>query len=74
MPPGGLHERFFPPAPVQPLLDLFAIVGLHLVVLQGIAAEEYDDPRRWRPIAEANGINNPLTLPVGQGVVIPTLK
>ena len=42
--------------------------------LQGIAAEEYDDPRRWRPIAEANDINNPLTLPVGQGLIIPSLK
>ena len=42
--------------------------------LQGIAAQEYNDPRRWRPIAEANNINNPLTLPVGQGIVIPTLK
>ena len=42
--------------------------------LQGIAAQEYDDPRRWRAIAEANNINNPLTLPVGQGIVIPTVK
>jgi len=42
--------------------------------LQGIAAQEYGDPRKWRPIAEANNINNPLALPVGQGIVIPTLK
>jgi hypothetical protein len=42
--------------------------------LQGIAAQEYDDPRKWRPIAEANNINNPLTLSVGQGLIIPSLK
>ncbi|MGH9936311.1 MAG: CIS tube protein [Blastocatellia bacterium] len=40
--------------------------------LQGIAAQEYGDPRAWRAIAEANNINNPLTLPVGRGIVIPT--
>lgn len=42
--------------------------------LQGIAAQEYDDPRQWRPIAAANNINNPLMLPVGQQLIIPSLK
>jgi nucleoid-associated protein YgaU len=41
--------------------------------LQSIAAQEYDDPRQWRPIAEANNIDNPLTLPVGRGLIIPSL-
>ena len=28
-----------------------------------IAAQVYGDPRLWRPIAEANGIANPLRFP-----------
>jgi hypothetical protein len=41
--------------------------------LQSIAAQEYNDPRQWRPIAEANDIDNPLTLTVGRGLIIPSL-
>ena len=41
--------------------------------LQGIAAQEYDDPRLWRPIAEANDIDNALTIAAGQGLTIPPL-
>ena len=42
--------------------------------LQRIAAEEYADPRQWRPIAEASGIDNPLTVAPGRGLTIPTLR
>ena len=42
--------------------------------LQRIAAEEYADPRQWRPIAEANGIDNPLTIPAGWALTVPTLR
>jgi nucleoid-associated protein YgaU len=31
-----------------------------------IAAKVYGDPRLWRPIAEANGIDNPLRFPTPQ--------
>lgn len=41
--------------------------------LQSIAAQEYDDPRLWRAIAQANNIDNPLTISVGQGLIIPSL-
>jgi nucleoid-associated protein YgaU len=41
--------------------------------LQQIAAEEYADPRKWRPIAEASNVDNPLTVPSGRGLTIPTL-
>jgi nucleoid-associated protein YgaU len=41
--------------------------------LQRIAAEEYGDPRRWRPIAEASGLDNPLSIQVGQRLTIPAL-
>jgi nucleoid-associated protein YgaU len=42
--------------------------------LQGIAAQEYEDPRQWRAIAQANSIDNPLTLRLGQGLIVPALK
>jgi Contractile injection system tube protein/LysM domain len=42
--------------------------------LQAIAAREYGDPRLWRPIAAASGLDNPLALRVGQQLAIPALQ
>lgn len=42
--------------------------------LQSIAALLYDDPRLWRPIAEANELDNPLTIQVGQELIVPSLS
>jgi Contractile injection system tube protein/LysM domain len=42
--------------------------------LQKIAAQEYGDPNKWRPIAQANSIDNPLTIPVGRALKIPALS
>lgn len=39
-----------------------------------IAAEEYEDPGMWRPIAEANGIDNPRRLATGRKLIIPRLE
>lgn len=41
--------------------------------LSSIAAAEYKDPTQWRPIAEANAIDNPRKLKIGQVLTIPTL-
>lgn len=41
--------------------------------LSSIAAEKYGDPALWRPIAEENGLDNPLALQTGQVLVIPVL-
>ena len=41
--------------------------------LAWIAYDEYHDSTLWRPIAEANGIENPLALIPGQRLVIPEL-
>ena len=41
--------------------------------LQAIAAAEYDDPRQWRLIAEASGIDNPLTIQPGRALAVPPL-
>lgn len=42
--------------------------------ISNIAYKEYNDPAMWRPIAEANNIDNPRSLEVGQKLVIPTLR
>ena len=41
--------------------------------LMSIAAAEYGDPGRWRPIAAANRIDNPRRLEAGRVLVIPAL-
>ena len=42
--------------------------------LASIAAKEYRDPRKWRPIALANQIEDPLTIPPGIAVRVPVLE
>lgn len=42
--------------------------------LSGIAGREYGDPGNWRPIAAANGIDDPLALYPGQVLVIPAIE
>jgi Contractile injection system tube protein/LysM domain len=42
--------------------------------LQKIAAQEYGNPNKWRPIAQANNIDNPLTIPVGRTLKVPALS
>lgn len=42
--------------------------------LSGIAAELYHDATRWRPIAEANNIDNPLVLQPGRVLIIPAIE
>ncbi|HYU34432.1 MAG TPA: LysM peptidoglycan-binding domain-containing protein [Thermoanaerobaculia bacterium] len=42
--------------------------------LSSIAAEEYNDPSLWRPIAELNRIHNPRKVVPGQVLAIPPLQ
>jgi nucleoid-associated protein YgaU len=41
--------------------------------LQSVAHNAYGDPTLWRRIAEANGIDDPLSIPRGTVLSIPTL-
>jgi LysM repeat protein len=41
--------------------------------LPGIAARYYEDPRAWRPIAIANGVDDPRSLTIGQSIRVPSL-
>ena len=42
--------------------------------LQSVAYQNYGDATRWRTIAEANGIDNPMALRRGTQLSIPTLE
>ena len=41
--------------------------------LSSIAGEEYLDPGLWRPIAEQNGVDDPLNLTPGMLLLVPTV-
>ena len=42
--------------------------------LQSIAYAAYGDPTRWRAIAEANGIDDPMRLRRGAPLAVPRLE
>jgi nucleoid-associated protein YgaU len=42
--------------------------------LSSIAGKEYGDPRNWRPIAEANAMDDPLALQPGRVLTIPAIE
>ena len=52
-------------------------LGVHVVkdgdTLQSLAHQTYGDPNRWRLIAEANGVDNPLHLRRGTALNLPRL-
>lgn len=41
--------------------------------LASIAYHRYGDPERWRMVAEANGVDDPARIPLGDRIVIPSL-
>ncbi len=42
--------------------------------IDNIAAEEYGDPELWRPIADANNLDDPSWLEPGTMLVLPRLR
>jgi nucleoid-associated protein YgaU len=70
VPPGGLDG--------QNPTTRGEVLRTHLVkdgdTVQSIAYEAYHDPTRWRVIADANGIDDPLRLPRGLSLAIPRLE
>lgn len=42
--------------------------------LQSLAFREYGDAVLWRGLADFNGLDDPLRIPVGTSVIIPTLS
>ena len=60
------------------MLQSANFVKQHIVragdTLSGIAAELYHDATKWRPIAEANNIDNPLNLEPGRVLIVPAIE
>ncbi len=67
-----------PPPRQNPTSGAITSTRVHTVVagdtLHSIAFAEYRDPARWRDIAEANGIDDPMRLTPGTTVLIPDLN
>ena len=42
--------------------------------LASIAMHEYGDPRKWRPIAQANNIDDPMKIYPGTVLMVPALR
>ena len=65
-------------APQNPTTRAMLGVRVHTVrdgdSLPLIAHDAYGDPTRWRAIAEANGIDDPMRLRRGRGLAIPRLE
>jgi nucleoid-associated protein YgaU len=57
-----------------------SLPGLGTRILRGgdsfsqLAAELHHNPKNWRQIAEANGIDNPLKIPIGKTMIIPKIR
>jgi len=63
--------------PTNPTTRSDGGLGVHVVrdgdTLQSIAHRTYGDPGRWRLVAEANGVDNPLHLRRGTPLNLPRL-
>jgi nucleoid-associated protein YgaU len=64
-------------APGEDLIQADAQLDVHVVAagetLERLAGEAYKDPSLWRVIANANGIDDPRSLAVGQTLAIPDI-
>jgi len=74
----NLEEMAPEPGRQNPTSGGLAARAVHTVVagdsLASIAWHEYGDPSLWRPIAERNGIDDPMRLPVGTTLLIPAAE
>jgi hypothetical protein len=63
--------------PQNPTTRAHTRLGVHVVLagdsLPSIAKSAYGDPTRWREIAQANGIDDPLRLERGRALTVPHL-
>ncbi len=61
----------------NPTSGALAPIRTHTVVagdsLASVAQREYGDPNRWRALADANGIDDPMRLPSGTRLLVPSL-
>jgi nucleoid-associated protein YgaU len=70
-------KQYFDGTTETGMLQSANFVKQHIVrpgdTISSIAAEKYDDPAKWRSIAKANNIDDPLTIQVGQVLTVPAI-
>lgn len=71
----SMEEMPGDPLGQNPTSGALSAHAVHKVIagdsLASIAFREYGDPAMWRPLAEANGIDDPIRLPVGMTLIVP---
>ncbi len=71
----SMEEMPGDPLGQNPTSGALSAHAVHKVVagdsLASIAFREYGDPAMWRPLAEANNIDDPIRLPVGTTLIVP---
>jgi len=74
----SLTEVPLPTKGQNPTSGSLAAQRVHRVVsgdsLESLAWQEYGDPARWRAIAEANGIDDPMRLGTGRQLLLPAIE
>ena len=69
----GGYTRYLPANEQMFIYDASVKYQADRTPLLVIAGKEYGNPSEWRIIAEANGIDDPIRLTVGQELLIPPL-
>ncbi len=71
----SMEEMPGDPLGQNPTSGALSAHAVHKVIagdsLASIAFREYGDPAMWRPLAEANNIDDPIRLPVGMTLIVP---
>jgi nucleoid-associated protein YgaU len=71
----SMEEMPGDPLGQNPTSGALSAHAVHTVIagdsLASIAFAEYGDPALWRPLAEANHIDDPIRLPVGATLIVP---
>ena len=71
----SMEEMPGDPLGQNPTSGALSAHAVHKVIagdsLASIAFREYDDPAMWRPLAEANDIDDPIRLSVGMTLILP---
>jgi nucleoid-associated protein YgaU len=74
----SMEEMPGAPARQNPTSGSDSIRRVHRTVigdsLASIAYAEYGDPNHWRPLAAYNAIDDPLRLPTGRTILLPSLE
>jgi hypothetical protein len=71
----SIEEMPGDPLGQNPTSGALSAHAVHKVIagdsLASIAFREYGDPTLWRPLAQANGIDDPIRLPLGTTLIVP---